>query len=108
MAKASAQPGYAYATRSSSGEAPTPLQRVAVAADSGNGVSAGLDWSRYVFINPDLTLYVHRLPVGEWIGLDAHTIARPNGIGIADDQLHDTEGPIGRATQSLFIDTVSP
>lgn len=86
------------------GETPSPLQRVAIAADSGNGVSVALDWQRYLFINPDLTLYVHRLPAGEWIGLDAHTIAEPNGLGIADDQLHDERGCIGRAVQSLFID----
>lgn len=88
------------------GEAPTPLQRVAIAADSGNGVSAALDWNQYVFINPDLTIYVHRMPQGEWIGLDAHTLVRTSGIGIADDQLHDDQGPIGRAVQSLFIDEV--
>lgn len=89
------------------GEEPSPLQRVAIAADSGNGVSAGLDWRRYLFINPDLTLYVHRLPEGEWIGLDAHTIAQPHGVGIADSQLRDERGLIGRAVQSLFIDESS-
>ena len=88
------------------GAAITPLQRAAIAADSGNGVSAALDWQRYLFINPDLTLYLHRLPAGEWIGLDAHTIAEPHGLGIADDRLHDERGPIGRAVQSLFIDEV--
>ena len=69
-------------------------------------LAAGLDWRRYVFINPDLTLYVHRLPEGEWIGLEAHTIAEPHGLGIADDRLHDERGYIGRAVQSLFIDEV--
>ena len=44
------------------GEQPTPLQRVLVAADSGNGVSATLDWSRYLFINVDLSVHLHRLP----------------------------------------------
>ena len=86
------------------GEAPSPLERVAIAADSGNGVSASLDWRQYVFINPDLTLYVHRLPEGEWVGLRAHTIAGPDGMGVADDQLYDERGPIGRAVQSLYID----
>lgn len=85
------------------GEVTTPLQRVAIAADSGNGVSAGLDWSRYHFINPDLTVHIHRLPKGEWVGLHAHTIAQPEGVGIADDQLHDEAGPIGRAVQTLLV-----
>ena len=55
------------------GEDPTPLQRVLVAADSGNGVSVTLDWSRYLFINVDLTVHLHRMPVGEWVCLDAET-----------------------------------
>src|SRR5262249_22818702 len=36
------------------GEEPTPLQRVLVAADVGNGISAVLDWRSHVFINVDL------------------------------------------------------
>ena len=63
------------------GEPPTPLQRVLVAADSGNGVSATLDWRRYLFINVDLTVQLHRLPVGEWVCLDAITIPSRPGSG---------------------------
>ena len=66
------------------GEQPTPLQRVLIAADSGNGVSATLDWSRYVFINVDLTVHLHRLPAGEWVCLDAITVPEPTGVGLAD------------------------
>ena len=57
------------------GEDPSPLQRVLVAADSGNGVSAALDWSRYLFINVELTVHLHRGLVGEWVCMDAITIA---------------------------------
>jgi Thioesterase-like superfamily len=35
-------------------EEPSPLQRVLIAADSGNGVSSLLDWRHWLFINPDL------------------------------------------------------
>jgi hypothetical protein len=86
------------------GEPPTPLQRVLVAADSGNGVSATLDWSRYLFINVDLTVHLHRSPTGEWVCLDAITIPEPSGVGIADTALYDERGPIGRAVQTLLID----
>jgi len=55
------------------GEEPTPLQRVAAASDFGNGVSSELDFAQYVFINPDLTVYLHRPAVGEWVCLDAST-----------------------------------
>ena len=47
------------------GEQPSPLQRLLVAADSGNGVSATLDWARFVFINVDLSVHLNRMPAGE-------------------------------------------
>jgi hypothetical protein len=85
------------------GEEMTPLQRVMIAADSGNGVSATLDLGRYIFINVDLSVHLHRLPQGEWIGLDAVTLPEPHGIGLADSVLHDERGPIGRALQTLLV-----
>jgi hypothetical protein len=85
------------------GEEPSPLQRVLVAADSGNGVSAALDWSRYLFVNVDLSVHLHRMPVSEWVRLDAVTIPEPTGIGIADTALGDERGPIGRAVQTLVV-----
>jgi hypothetical protein len=85
------------------GEEPSPLQRVLVAADSGNGVSATLDWSRFVFINVDLTVHLNRLPEGEWVCLDAITIPEPTGIGLSDTALYDERGPIGRAAQTLLV-----
>ena len=85
------------------GEEPTPLQRVLVAADSGNGVSATLDWARYLFINVDLTVHLIEPPAGEWVCLDAITIPEPNGVGLADTALYDERGPIGRAVQTLLI-----
>ena len=85
------------------GEQPSPLQRVLAAADSGNGVSAALDWSRYLFINVDLSVHLHRMPVGEWVCLDAVTLPEANGVGMADTRLLDERGPIGRAAQTLLV-----
>jgi hypothetical protein len=85
------------------GETPSPLARVLIAADSGNGVSATLDWSRYLFINVDLSVHLHRLPAGEWVCLDAITIPEPTGVGLADVALHDERGPIGRSLQTLLV-----
>ena len=84
------------------GEAPSAYQRVAVAADSGNGISAVLDFSRYSFVNFDLTINLLRRPRGEWIGLDARTHLGPMGSGMAESALYDAQGLIGRATQSLM------
>src|SRR5438270_376580 len=86
-----------------SGEEPSPLQRLAAAGDFGNGISATLPWADYLFINPDLTLYVERAPVGDWIGLEARTIIVPGGIGTAESVLYDERGRVGRATQALLV-----
>ena len=85
------------------GHEPTPLERVLVCADSGNGVSSPLDYRRFLFINTDVSVALRRPPVGEWVGLDAVTYAEPDGVGLSDTQLHDERGPIGRATQSLLV-----
>lgn len=85
------------------GEEPSALARVLVAADSGNGVSSPLDYEQYLFVNTDLTVQLYRDAVGEWIGLDARSHVEPTGIGLTETVLHDREGPIGRALQSLFI-----
>ena len=85
------------------GEAASPYQRVAVAADSGNGISAALDFTRYVFVNCDLTVNLIRRPVGEWICLEARSLLGGNGCGLAESMLYDEAGLIGRATQSLAV-----
>ena len=61
------------------GEEPSALERVLVAADSGNGVSAPLDYRRWLFINADVSVALRRLPRGEWVCLDAMTYAEPDG-----------------------------
>jgi hypothetical protein len=83
------------------GEQFTPLQRVMVAADGGNGVSAPLDWSRFIFINTDLSVHLLRPPVGEWVCLDA--VTNVDGIGMTDTALWDERGRIGRAAQTLLV-----
>jgi hypothetical protein len=46
-------------------EEPSPMQRTAAAADFGNGVSRVVDFNTHVFINPDLTVALSRVPRGE-------------------------------------------
>ena len=84
-------------------ETPSPYQRVAVAADSGNGVSAALDIRKYLFVSCDLTINLFRRPAGEWICLQARSFFGGNGCGLAESALYDEEGFIGRATQSLAV-----
>jgi hypothetical protein len=85
------------------GELPSPLQRLAAAADFGNGISAVVPWKGHLFINPDLTFYLGREPVGEWIGLEAHTRIAARGIGVAESVIYDEQGWVGRATQALLV-----
>jgi hypothetical protein len=84
-------------------EEPGPLERVLVVADSGNGVSAALDITRWYFINPELTVHLHREATGEWICLDAATTVSAGGTGLATSTLSDRGGPIGVGAQSLLI-----
>jgi hypothetical protein len=91
------------------GEETTPLVRVAAAADFGNGISSVVDWDDgWLFINPDLTVYLHRYPVGEWVALDATTYPGQTGVGLAEAALYDDVGRIGRSVQSLLLDRPSP
>lgn len=82
---------------------PTPLERVLVAADSGNGVSQRLDTRAFSFVNPDLVVTLHRPAEGEWIGLAARTDLSALGTGVADTRLYDAQGPIGRGVQTLLV-----
>jgi hypothetical protein len=84
-------------------EPATPLVRLVATADFGNGVSAELPFDKYLFINADLTIHLWRAPRGEWIGLDAHTLLHDGGMGTAESVLHDKDGPVGRAFQTLVV-----
>lgn len=85
------------------GRQPTPVQRVVAAADFGNGISHALPFERFLFVNCDLTLHLHREPAGEWVGLDARTDLGDDGFAQATSVLHDERGRIGIAAQSLFV-----
>jgi len=82
----------------------SPLMRAAIAADFCNGTSSVLDFRHWTFINGDLTISLARLPIGEWILLDAETWAGPDSIGIAAARLADRDGYFGRAVQSLLFE----
>lgn len=86
------------------GEAITPLMRAAMTADFANGVSAVLDFSKWTFINADLSISLARMPVGDWILLDAQTWLGNQGAGIAFAKLGDERGYFGRVAQSLVIE----
>ena len=99
-------PGTAWfrvATTLAEGVEVTPVARVAAAADFGNGIGSPLPIDRYLYINPDLTISLHRLPTTEWVAITAGSVAQPQGVGLTTTTLYDERGRIGQATQSLFV-----
>ncbi len=86
------------------GEPVSPAMRVAGAADFGNGLSWVLPPERWLFVNPDLSIHLLRLPEGEWVGMCSTTLPGGEGIGLAETALFDLGGRIGRSVQSLLLD----
>jgi hypothetical protein len=84
-------------------EQPSPMSRALLIADSGSGVSATLDPSRFVFINVDLTVVLTRDPDGEWLLLDAATTIGAQGTGLAETTISDAHAPCGSAIQTLLV-----
>jgi Thioesterase-like superfamily len=86
------------------GEEPSPLVRVLVAADSGNGVGGALDTSAWTFVNPETTVHLHAYPGGEWVGLESSAAVQSFGVGLARTTIYDPViGPVGAAAQSLLV-----
>nr|WP_315597865.1 thioesterase family protein [uncultured Cupriavidus sp.] len=77
--------------------------RAIAAADFGNGISWAVPLNRFAFANADLTVYLHRLPQGEWVAAESATTVQQDGIGLTRTTLHDVLGPIGVAQQGLIF-----
>jgi hypothetical protein len=79
------------------GEALTPFGRVALAADFAspfaNSGDKGLGW-----INSDITVYLARLPITEWVGFEVRNHQHDAGVSIAECWLYDERGPIGTSS----------
>jgi hypothetical protein len=86
------------------GEEPTPFVRLATLSDLANGNAQALDPWRYLYINPDISLYCHRLPVGDWVGMHSWAVQQPTGIGMTDTWVFDQEGAVGRINQAQLIE----
>ncbi|MEO1056786.1 MAG: acyl-CoA thioesterase domain-containing protein [Actinomycetota bacterium] len=88
--------------------APTALQRVAAACDTGNGLSNGLPNHEWRYLNADLSIHLARPLVGEWVGLAASSAygaeSVVSGAGFAECAIYDIDGRFGRSVQSLYID----
>jgi hypothetical protein len=75
----------------------TPFVRVAVAADFASPFANAGDQG-LGFINSDVTLYLHRLPVTRWIGFEVVNHHATDGVAVGECWLYDEHGPIGTST----------
>ncbi|MGH3970769.1 MAG: thioesterase family protein [Mycobacterium sp.] len=81
----------------------TSLQKLAMVVDSANGVGAALDPERFVFINTDTVVHLHRAPAGADFGLRTRGSIGPDGIGVTTAELFDRSGFIGTSAQTLLV-----
>ena len=88
----------------------SPLQRCAAVADLTFGLSGhsllrqrivDVDAWRVPMINTDTTIYWERPPVGEWFGFRHALLTDHQGIGLAEVDLADTSGRLGRSLQAV-------
>lgn len=84
-------------------EEPSGFQRICPLADSGNGISYNAYLDTTLFVNADLTLALHREPTGEWFCARSKSHWQADGIGLADSELFDTSGAVGRSLQTLIL-----
>lgn len=84
-------------------ETASPFQRICPLADCGNAFGRNANPAQVSFINPDLTLVLHRDPIGEWLGSQSVGYWEPTGQGLADALLFDEQGVVGRAMQTVLL-----
>ncbi len=80
------------------------IERVALVADSANGLSREFDFERYVFVPPSIVITLDRYPAADWTYMHATTHLAPDGIGFTTCALGDENGRFGIATQALLVE----
>ena len=80
-----------------SGLLPSQLVRIAQVADFANPfTNSGSEGLNY--INADITLYLHRIPVGSWIGTETSYHGSDQGVSVGTMSLYDRCGRVGTST----------
>ncbi|MGO8916003.1 MAG: acyl-CoA thioesterase domain-containing protein [Stellaceae bacterium] len=59
--------------------------------------------SDYTFPNIDIAVHASRPIAGGWIGVTARSDWRPEGMGLTDSELHDEQGRLGHACQTVVL-----
>ena len=84
-------------------EPTTELQRLTMTVDSANGAGAALDPEKFMFMNTDTVVHLHRLPTGNDFGLRARGSIGPDGVGVTTADIFDRRGFIGTSAQTLLV-----
>lgn len=77
-------------------ERPSPLVRAAMVSDFANPFANSGDRGLH-YVNADASLYLHRDPAGDWIGVEVAAHHASAGIAIGECVLYDLDGAFGRA-----------
>jgi len=88
-----------------SGTETGPLALTGIVAD-GTNPQANSGARGLVYINSDLSLYMHRPPTGEWICLEVVGHQAVQGIAVGTATFHDLDGPFGQAMVGALANNV--
>lgn len=77
--------------------------------DTANGIVPRVEpMSNWAYPNLDLQIHMHRIPKGEWLGIEAVQQYGTDGIGLTSAVLHDIHGPYARSEQILTLRPLQP
>jgi hypothetical protein len=85
------------------GESMTPMQRLFAVADIANGMGSRLSLAEWTFLNTDLTVHIHRVPEGDWIGVQAENHYGRDGVGVSRGTLFDEHGAVAALQQAQLV-----
>ena len=87
------------------GQVSPDVVRLVGMMDAANGIAARVPpgGDSWMFPNVDLQVHLHRLPEGEWLGLDTRVTFGAHGVGLTSSVVHDLAGPFGRIEQILTV-----
>ena len=85
------------------GEPVSSLAGFVALVDTANGLCVRRAPGEWLFPNVDLTIHLHRQPVPGPVGFDTSVVFGPAGHGVTSTVLHDRQGPVGQAAQSLTV-----
>lgn len=81
----------------------TPFTYLGMLSDFGNGLGQSYIGGNNACINADINSSIYRYPTSEWICLESKTQVQPQGFGTTETLFVDSEGAVGRVSQSLVV-----